>query len=393
MRPVRATALQYILLFAATGVALPFAGVWMASRGLSAGQIGLLMAVPMLARILTGPLIAVWADGFVLRRTGIAWLAALGGFGYALAALAASPWLIGLGWFFGATAAAALIPLIDVLALRLSKRAGFAFSTTRGFGSAAFVVANLTMGAWLVRATPEVIIIWLAAAMSLLALAAWLVLPAEPVHRSEDGGPAELDRFAGLGSLLRSPAFLLTIAAVGCVQAAHAVYYAFSALNWEGQGISSLMIGALWAFAVVVEIAFLWGIDPWRRRRGIDPWHLLGLGAMSAALRWSLMALSPGLLWLWPIQAMHALTFAATYLAGVELVERLSPAHSLTGAQTLSSVLSGGVLIGLATAVSGPLYARCGAGAYGAMSLLALVGLALALAARRASEHRAGVTR
>ena len=321
MKPVRATALQYVLLFAATGVALPFAGLWMAWRGLNESQIGILMAAPMLARVVTGPAIAVWADHFALRRTGIAWLAAGGALGYGLATFATSPWLIGIGWFLGAGAAAALIPLIDVLTLRLSKRAGFAFATTRGFGSAAFVAANLLMGAWLAKASPDVVIVWLAVVMGLLALAAWLTLPPEPVHVDAVDAPTKDVRFAGLGELLRSPAFLLTIGAVGCIQSAHALYYAFSALDWQRHGIPPAMTGALWGFAVLVEIAFLWGVDPWRRRRGIGAWTLLTIGGGAAVVRWAVMATSPGLAILWPVQALHALTFAATYLAGVDLVE------------------------------------------------------------------------
>jgi len=53
-----------------------------------------------------------------------------------------------------------------------------------------------------------------------------------------------------------------------------------------------------------------------------------------------------------------------------------------TAAQMLSSVLSAGVLIGLATAVSGPLYDRFGAGGYWAMAALAAVGLLAALPLR-----------
>ena len=48
----------------------------------------------------------------------------------------------------------------------------------------------------------------------------------------------------------------------------------------------------------------------------------------------------------------------------------------------LSSVLSAGVLIGLATAVSGPLYDRYGAGGYWAMAALAGAGLIAALPLR-----------
>jgi PPP family 3-phenylpropionic acid transporter len=122
--------------------------------------------------------------------------------------------------------------------------------------------------------------------------------------------------------------------------------------------------------------------EPWRRRIGIGPWSLLMVGSAAAILRWSVMALAPPLWLLWPLQALHALTFAATFLAGVQLVERLSPPGTHTAAQTLSSVLSAGVLIGLATAVSGPLYDRFGAGGYWAMAALAGAGLLAAIPLR-----------
>ncbi|RZJ88857.1 MAG: MFS transporter, partial [Brevundimonas sp.] len=123
--------------------------------------------------------------------------------------------------------------------------------------------------------------------------------------------------------------------------------------------------------------------EPWRRRVGIGPWSLLVAGSAVAVIRWTAMAFAPPLWLLWPLQALHALTFAATFLAGLQIVERLSPRDSQTAAQTLSSVLSAGVLIGMATAASGPLYDRFGAGGYAAMAILAAVGLIAALPLRK----------
>jgi PPP family 3-phenylpropionic acid transporter len=92
------------------------------------------------------------------------------------------------------------------------------------------------------------------------------------------------------------------------------------------------------------------------------------------------MAAAPPLWILWPLQALHALSFAASYLAGIELIERLAPRDSQTAAQTLSSTLSAGVLIGLATLASGPLYDAYGAGGYLAMAGLAGLGLIAVMA-------------
>ncbi|CAN5299631.1 major facilitator superfamily domain-containing protein 6 [soil metagenome] len=365
-------ALQYVLLFAGNGVALPFIGLWLRAQGLSGTEIGALLAAPMLGRLLTGPAIALWADGFRLRRTAIAILALTTAAAYAAMLVVEGVWAWAALWFVAATAFAAIIPLSDVMTLRIARREGFSFSVPRGWGSVAFVGASVAMGALLVGASVDWVLGSTVGAALLMAGVARWVLPAEPVN---DGPPEPgWARFAGLGRLVRDGRFMTAILAVGCVQATHAFYYGFATLAWKAQGLSEGTAGQLWAVAVVVEIALMWWVEPWRRRRGIGPWTVLGIGAGAAVARWSALAFAPPLWMLWPLQGLHALTFAATYLAGVQLVERLSPPGAHTSAQTLSSMLSAGVLIGLATVSSGPLYDAVGVRGYLAMSGLAALG-------------------
>lgn len=368
--------LHYVLLFAANGVSLPFAGLWLRAQGLSGAEIGAILAAPMLGRLVTGPLLAVWADGFRRRRTSIGVLGLVAAAGYGAAGLVegAAAWM--LCWFVAASAAAALIPLGDVLTLRVARREGFAFAVPRGFGSAAFVLANVVMGWLLVRGPVDLVIVWSVVACVLIGVVGLTLLPAEPVG---EGAPLRRrDRFRGLGRLVADPVFMTAAVAIGAIQAAHAFYYGFSAILWKAQGIAESLTGLLWAFAVVVEIGFLWGIDPWRRRIGVGPWSLLMIGGAAAAVRWTAMAFAPPLWALWPLQALHALSFAATYLAGVEIIERLSPPESHTAAQTLNSMLAAGVLIGLATLASGPIYDAWGSLGYLVMTAMALAGLAAA---------------
>lgn len=373
--------LQYVLLFGASGVSLPFASLWFRAHGLSGAQIGALLAAPMLGRVVTGPLLAVWADGFRTRRAPIALLGLMMAAGYGGAGLIDGFLAKAVLWFIGATAAAALIPLSDVLTLRLAAKEGFTFALPRGGGSVAFVVVNIGMGAVLLGAPVDAIVVWITLMGLAIAAAGAFILPSEPVG---EGAPLrKRDRFRGLGLLLRDPVFMTAIFAVGAVQAAHAFQYGFSALLWKAQGISEAVTGQLWAFGVVVEVGLMWLFEPWRRRVGIGPLPLLLVGAAAAVVRWTAMAFAPPLWLLWPLQALHALTFAATFLAGVQLVEKLAPRDSQTAAQTLSSVLSAGILIGLATAASGPLYDRFGAGGYAAMAGLSAVGLLAALTLRR----------
>lgn len=371
MRPDRRIALQYVLLFGANGVSLPFAGLWLATQGFSGSQIGILMAAPMLARIVTGPLIAVWADGFRLRRTPIAVLGGVACLAFLGAGLGEGIWLQGLFWFVAASAMAALIPLTDVLSLRAAATWGYSFAWPRGCGSAAFVFANVLMGALVSGVDVGWVIVWIAVAGALIAVTAATLLPAIEVEQSLRG----MERYAGLAGLARDPVFATAILAIGAIQATHAFYYGFSTIVWRDQGIDARTTGLLWAVSVVAEIGFMWWVEPRRRAWGIGPYAMLLLGGAAALVRWTALAFSPPLWLLWPLQTLHALSFAASYLAGVQIVERLAPMVQHTAAQTLNSVMAAGVLIGLATLASGPLFERVGPLGYLAMSGLAAFGL------------------
>ena len=379
MRSSHSTALTYGLIFAATGVSLPFAGLWLEGQGLTGAEIAVILAAPMLARIVTGPLLAVWADGFQLRRSALAWLAVVAAVSYGACALVEGflPWLV--LWFVASTAAASLIPLMDALALRLARRDGFAFSLPRGVGSLTFIAANVAMGAILRTAAPAVILLWVVIATGLVAVAA-LAGPRETV--AEEVEAPRGSRFEGLGRLVGDRTFMCAILAVSMIQAAHAFYYGFSAIAWREQGISTRDVGLLWGFSVVVELGLMWGLEPWRRRAGVGPMTMLAIGGAASLVRWTAMAFAPPLWLLWPLQGLHALSFAAVFLAALQIIERLAPPGQSTAAQMLYSSLSAGLLIGLATVVSGPLYDAYGVTGYLAMTGLAAAGLILALAIR-----------
>lgn len=375
MRSSTASALIYGLIFAATGVSLPYAGLWFESQGLTGSEIAVILAAPMLARAVTGPMLAIWADGFQLRRTALAWLALTAALAYGACALVEGFGLWLVLWFIASTAAASLIPLSDALTLKLARRDGFAFSIPRGVGSVTFIIANVAMGLLLRSGQPDVILLWVVGT-SLLLTMAMLLAPREPVH--DGAAEARPPRLAGLGRLMSDRPFMTAVIAVSLIQASHAFYYGFSAISWREQGISTRDVGLLWGFSVAVEVALMWGLEPWRRRRGIGPLPMLILGGGAAVVRWTALAMGPPLALLWPLQALHALSFAAVFLAAMQLIERLAPPSQATAAQMIYSSLSAGILIGLATVVSGPLYDDYGVAGYLAMSGLAALGLGLA---------------
>jgi PPP family 3-phenylpropionic acid transporter len=371
-----ALGLFYCLVYVGMGVSVPFMPAWFGSQGLTGAQIGLILSAPMLARTVSGPLIALWADGFRLRRTPIMLLAVGATFAYASLALVDGFWFWFLAWFIATSLFATLPPLIDVLGLRRARLDGFEFGWPRGLGSVAFILGNLVMGYLLTRLSKDAVLIWTITAALATALAARVLLPGDPVA---EAGPrlGSLDRWKGLGDLLKRPLFLWSITASGLIQAAHAFYYGFSTLIWQAQGLSAATIGMLWGFGVAAEVAFMWFAEGWRRRLG--PETMLVLGSLGAIVRWVAMAFSPPIPVLFALQALHAFSFAATFMAVLPLIERYSPPRAASAAQVLNSALSGGLLIGLAMILSGPLFDAFGARGYLAMALIAAIGFAAAI--------------
>lgn len=375
----------YAAVFVGTGASLPYMPVWFRTNGLTGSQIGLLLAAPLLARAITGPILAIWADGFILRRSPIALMMLAAGIAYT-----AIGFTTGFGawfvlWFVAGTLMSTVTPLTDVLTLRRAGREDFNYGWPRGIGSAAYIVANVGAGALLARMTPDVILIWTAGSALFAAIVAVVLLPREPVQETGET-LARRERWQGLSGLLRDRTFMLAAMSIGLIQATHAFYYGFSALAWRREGIGEGMVGLLWGFGVAVEIGFLWFLEPWRKR--IGPERLLVLGGVAAVVRWTAFAFSPPLWLLFPLQALHTFTFAATFVGGLMIIQQLAPARAATAAQTISSALSGGLLIGLATLASGALFDVVGARGYFAMAAMGAVGLAGAIRLNRLAHSR-----
>src|SRR4030095_10232299 len=101
------------------------------------------------------------------------------------------------------------------------------------------------------------------------------------------------------------------------------------------------MTGILWGVGVAVEVGFMWFLEPWRRRVG--PRNLLVLGGGAAIVRWTAVAFSPPLWLVFPLQTLHVLSYAATFLASLQLVERLSTPSTASAAPRITPApLSGG---------------------------------------------------
>ena len=169
------------------------------------------------------------------------------------------------------------------------------------------------------------------------------------------------------------------IVGASAVQASHAMYYAFSSLHWAEKGMSSMMIGALWAGSVVSEVAFFGFAS---RISGLlrGPLAMLVLGAGASAIRWSAMALDPPIGVLILLQVGHGLTFGATQLGSMVAISHFTPFGMRGRAQGWLAAGWAGLMATL-TALCGAVYPDLGERSYWIMVVVALFGLSLFLLA------------
>jgi PPP family 3-phenylpropionic acid transporter len=394
-------AVFYAALFVALGVQLPFLPVWFAAKGLDAGAIGIALAIPQIVRVLTIPLVTRNADRRDALRGALMIAAAAAVLGYGAVALARGAAGIMAAFALASAFYTPIMPLTDAYALRWLSRpapssqppsfegrlprtaAGLrrpgiaAYGPVRLWGSAAFIAGSFAAG-FLLDVVAARDLIWLVvAALTLTAAAACALEPLGP----HVAGAAKATS-SSAKALLRDPAFLAIVAAASLIQASHAVFYGFSALDWRAAGLGGTAIGALWAIGVVAEIV-LFAISG---RLSVPPATLLLVGAAGAVIRWGAMAFDPPTVLLALLQCLHALSFGATLLGTLGLMTRTVPAELAATAQGYLAVALG-LVMAAAMGLSGVLYARWGGLAYGAMALAAFAGGLCAWAAKVASSE------
>jgi PPP family 3-phenylpropionic acid transporter len=111
----------YAALFVALGVQLPFLPVWLAAKGLEAGEIGIVLAIPMIVRVFAIPVATRAADRREALRAAIVVAATAAAVGYAAIGFAQGALAI-MATF--ALASAFFAPLIPLRAAAAMARCG-----------------------------------------------------------------------------------------------------------------------------------------------------------------------------------------------------------------------------------------------------------------------------
>jgi len=367
--------------FAAAGTLAPFFPLYLEHRGLTAAQIGIVMAVAQGMRIF-GPTAWGWlADHTtervrILRFTSAAAAVCFvpvlfpGGFGYVLLTMFAVHFFM-----------TGQVPIAEAMAatrLRGDPQAAARYGRLRAWGSISFVVVVLATGVLLdwagVGLQPWLVLALLVGTM----LAAQLVrdAPHSP-HGSET---------VSVRALAAEPRVRWFFLSVLLMIFAHGALYTYFSLHLAALGYSKSAIGVFWVLGVIVEIGFFFVQG--RVFARFDPFALLAASFALAALRFALIAEFAHVIVLLVVaQALHAATFAVHHSASILTIQRWFHGSATARGQALYVSVGYGVGGTAGSLLAAWLWSEFGApAAFLSSSVAALAGW---LAVRQARRHDA----
>jgi len=359
----------HFTVFTTSGAASAYLGVWLAQRGVSPGEIGIVSAAPVLALMLLNLYVGRLADRASDWKQMIVLLSLVAGvlpFGLFLAAGFMGILVV---WTLFSIPAGALPPVVDAATLRMTERNGTSFGNIRGWGTLGSMVATAVTGlvvAWLGSVAFVPVLVGFSLARALLSLQL-------PRFRAPERAVvlAPTQTAGKLREVLKGW-FVLPLVAFALVQATHAILSAFAALIWVQQGVPQEVIGPLVAISQAAEavVMFVW------RRVGarVSARHMILAACLATVLRWALVAMSPPVWALFLLQLLHAVTFAIGYLGTVHFIANWTREEIAAEAQSFSFVLQQAMTVA-GLMLFGWLVAPFGAGAFWAASAMGLIGV------------------
>jgi PPP family 3-phenylpropionic acid transporter len=300
----------------ASGAAVTIFPIWLAAKGITPDQIGIINALPMLLMLLLNVIVGRIADRASDWRSVII-------IGCLLSA--AIPiglffvnefWGVLLIWTLASLPNVAVGPVADAATMRMTRRRGTDYGTIRAWGTVGYMLFNAITGflaAWYGAAVFVPLFVGLTVLRAVTAMAL-------PKFRAPADQPtlAANVQVAGRAREMLKWWFVLPLVGFAIVYGTHYILNAFASLLWKEQGIDEAIIGPLIALGAFAEAAMMFA---WRRFSSrFSARHLLVLAAVVAAFRWIVMGFSPPIAVLVFLQLLQAISFSLGFLASVHFI-------------------------------------------------------------------------
>jgi MFS transporter, PPP family, 3-phenylpropionic acid transporter len=353
--------------FFANGAYMPFFPIWLASKNLGPNEISIILALPLLIRVIVSPLLVGFADRLPSLRVAGTLYALLTAGLFFVPVLDAGFWTILI--FSGAAQMfwSAIGPFTDATILYGVREHGNDYGRVRLWGSAGFMLGSLVAAAVVQKYSGNSVLAVLVGAYLFSALIA-LLSPRVP------SPPATAEKF-GLLKAFADPTLRRALIAGTLTLGAHGIFYTFGTLFWQSKGFSSSLIGALWAYSVAVEVTLFAVV-----RRLLPHWgarRFILAGGAAGLIRWSLFPFATVPAAAFALQTLHGATFGMTHLGIMMAIGAVStPGH--TARLQAAYQFCHGLTMAIAMAAAGPFFRFSPIGAFLAAAAVALPSMYLA---------------
>ena len=379
---LRAT-VYYFTFFMTSGAATTYAGIWFSEKGLDAGQIGIINALPVLVMLVLNMVVGRIADKADDWRQVIVIGALLGGVIPIGLFFVHEFWGILLLWTLAAIPLAAVGPVADAATMRMTRRNGTDFGAIRAWGTIGYMSV--------IYLTGQIVTLFGGGAflpffvgLALLRGLTSLGLPNFRAPKEEQTLAAKLG--ASRMREVMKPWFLLPLVGWSMVFATHIILNAFQGLLWKQQGLPDLVIALLIALGAASEATMMFAFRRFGKR--FPARALILIAAMVAVLRWVAMGFSPDVPWLIGLQLFHSVTFALGYMGSVHFIANWTSEDIAAEAQSFFQVLQQAMSV-IALVAFGWLIGFMGAHAYFVASGFAAVGGVLIWLSMRMMQPKA----
>ena len=367
--PHRQLAGFYFFYFAYVGAFAPFFSLYLDDLGQSPLEIGVVMALPPLTRIVAPHLWGWLADAggrhmTLVRAASLAGLVCWLGLFISPAFLWICAVVFAAGFFLSAA-----LPVVEATTLtHLGERTG-GYGEIRLWGSIGYIVTVVGAG-YALDFFPVRVLLWIVAVtLAGSLLFAWLVPEAKAGPHAADQQP--------ITHILKRPEVIALIVACALMAVAHGPYYAFYSIHVVEHGYSKGLTGWLWAFGVVCEIAIFLRLSRLYSAftlRNILIWSFALSVVRFLAIGWG----ADSLVLLLFAQTLHAASFGTFHAAAIGMVHQLFRGRHQARGQAIYGSLTFGVGGTIGSLASGYLWDPAGPElTFTAASACALAGMLL----------------
>jgi PPP family 3-phenylpropionic acid transporter len=342
-------ALVYIFYFGQLGVFIPYVGIYLDYQGLNSAQIGTLLAVVALSRIIGPNMWAHFADksgqlGEVLR------------FGCLLSFIC----ILYVHSFWGMTLVfasmmmfwTAVLPQLEVITAHATEETKGGYGAVRLWGSVGFIFATLALGFLLDHYSPRVIVYSGIVMLMGLFISSFLIVSTNKEHNvapeKETDAPPSIMKIWTFG-------FIVFLLGNTLLQISFGSFYNFFTLYMRELDYSGLQTGVFIGLGVAAEVVIF--IYAMRLIQHFGVKALLVFSIFFTAIRWALLAFLASYTSIIVFtQLIHALSFGLTHAASVYYLQQNFPKAFQSRAQALYVSVAFGIGGALGSYIAGLLW-------------------------------------